>query len=225
MLSRAWPLIVSGLSTLVYMKIDLIMIGRILGNAEVGIYAAAAKLSEIWYFLPVATTASLYPEIIRSFEEDTQHAYLNKMQRLYDLLVGLSLIIVVPVWMFASPLILLLFGADYTESASVLRIHVWSLIFMSIGSAQSKRMLAEEMYKHVMVMSVVGAIVNVGLNLFLIPWYQSTGAAWATFISYFMYGYGILALIPETRVAFFQMTWSFVSPITRLYERVTRWRS
>ena len=225
MLSRAWPLIVSGLSTLVYMKIDLIMIGRILGNAEVGIYAAAAKLSEIWYFLPVAITASVYPEIIRSFEDGTRHAYLNKMQRLYDLLVGLSLIIVVPVWMFASPLILLLFGAGYTESASVLRIHVWSLIFMSIGSAQSKRMLAEEMYQHVMVMSVVGAIVNVGLNLFLIPWYQSTGAAWATFISYFVYGYGILALIPETRVAFFQMTWSFVSPITRLYERVTRWRS
>jgi len=222
MLSRSWPLVVSGLSTLVYLKIDLIMIGRIVGNAEAGIYAAAAKLSEIWYFLPVAITASVYPEIIRAFEEDTRHAYLNKMQRLYDLLAGLSLMIVVPVWMFASPLVLLLFGADYTESATVLRIHVWSLIFMSIGSAQTKRMLAEKMYRSVMAVSVAGAVVNVGLNLFLIPWYQSTGAAWATFISYFVYGYGILALIPETRVAFLQTTRSFVSPITRLYEWVTR---
>ena len=219
LLSRSWPLIISGLSTLVYMKIDQVMLGRMVGTEEVGIYAAAARLSELWYFLPGALTASIYPEILRSLREDSTSRFQHKMQRLYDLLLILGIVVTVPVASLAAPMILILFGDEYTDSISVLQIHIWSFTFMSLGLAQGKRLVAENQNRLLMLISVVGALVNVGLNVALIPSLGAVGAAWATLVSYFVYGYGILALFESTRGAFKQMTYAITAPYRLLKER------
>lgn len=66
LLKDSWPLILSGLAVAVYMKIDQIMIGQIIGDEEVGIYSAAVRVSEIWYFIPMVITASVFPAIIEA---------------------------------------------------------------------------------------------------------------------------------------------------------------
>jgi O-antigen/teichoic acid export membrane protein len=62
----AWPLIFAGMVVSVYMKIDQVMLKEMLDTKAVGIYAAAVKLCEAWYFVPTVVTASVFPAIISS---------------------------------------------------------------------------------------------------------------------------------------------------------------
>ncbi|MBE8416266.1 oligosaccharide flippase family protein, partial [Leptospira borgpetersenii] len=51
LLRDSWMLLLSGLAVIVYMRIDQIMIGQMMGDEAVGIYTAAVKISEVWYFI------------------------------------------------------------------------------------------------------------------------------------------------------------------------------
>ena len=66
MLADSWPLVLSGIVVMIYIRIDQVMIGNILGIAEVGIYSVAVNLTEVWYFIPMAITSSVLPAIIDS---------------------------------------------------------------------------------------------------------------------------------------------------------------
>ena len=65
-LKNSWPLMLAGAASFIYLKIDQVMIGSMLGNYKVGIYAAAVKLVEVWYFIPAIITTSLFPAIINA---------------------------------------------------------------------------------------------------------------------------------------------------------------
>jgi len=56
LLQQGWPLILSGLTIMIYMRIDQVMIGQMLGDREVGLFAAAVRLSEVWYFIPAPSS-------------------------------------------------------------------------------------------------------------------------------------------------------------------------
>jgi O-antigen/teichoic acid export membrane protein len=66
LLRDSWPLILSGIVISVYMKIDQVMIKEMLDSEAVGQYAAAVRMSEVWYFIPVVISSSLFPAIINA---------------------------------------------------------------------------------------------------------------------------------------------------------------
>nr|WP_258096168.1 flippase [Salinibacter sp. 10B] len=183
MMRDAWPLIFAGLSVAVYMKIDQVMIGEMVGESAVGIYATAVKVSELWYFIPTAIAGSVFPKIVTSKENASEEVYQKRMQAFYDILALLSYVIVIPMTLVAEPLVGLVFGAEYSESGSILKVHIWAFLFVSLGAGRGKWLVTENFTRFSMITAVVGAIVNVGLNYILIPSYAGTGAAWATLIS------------------------------------------
>ena len=65
LLKDSWPLLLSGVAIMVYMRIDQIMLGQMLGSEAVGIYSAAVRISEVWYFIPMAIAASVFPSVIK----------------------------------------------------------------------------------------------------------------------------------------------------------------
>src|SRR5690606_30494984 len=86
---------------------------------------------------------------------------------------------------FASPWIIrFLFGESYAPAAAILSIHVWAGIFIFMRAVLSKWLIAEELYWFSLVTHVSGAVVNIGLNLWLIPILGGKGAAIATLVSY-----------------------------------------
>ncbi len=64
MLRDSWPLLVSGLSISVYMRIDQVMLAQMAGVAAVGTYGAAVKVSELGYVVPTALAVSAFPAIV-----------------------------------------------------------------------------------------------------------------------------------------------------------------
>ena len=183
LLSDSWPLILAGLVISVYMKIDQVMIKRMLTDSEAGFYAAAVKISEAWYFIPVAISTSLFPAIINA-KKISEEFYLSRLQKLYDLLAWIAIGISIPVTFFSKDIIELLLGIDYLPSAPVMTIYIWAGVAVFLGVASGQFLINENMTKISFLRSFVGMIVNVILNLILIPKIGIVGSAFATLISY-----------------------------------------
>jgi O-antigen/teichoic acid export membrane protein len=209
MMKDAWPLIFAGLSVAVYMKIDQVMLGEMVGNSAVGIYATAVKISELWYFIPTAVAGSVFPKIVSSKENASEEVYRERMQAFYDAVAILGYLIIVPVALSAGPLVKLLFGAEYIESSYILRIHIWSFLFVALGVARGKWLIAENLTKFSMLAALLGGFLNAGLNSLLIREYGGVGAAWTTLLSQFVTAYLVCILIPTLRT---QLTKSLLVP-------------
>jgi O-antigen/teichoic acid export membrane protein len=181
LLRDSWPMILNGVAVSIYMKIDQIMIKEILDVEAVGQYAAAVRLSEVWHFIPVIVTASIFPAIISSKERDKELYYL-RLQRLYSLMVWSAIIIAIPITFLSDWLVALLYGNQYTQTAGVLMIHIWIGIFAFVGIAFGKYLIAENLTKKHLYKSLFGMVLNVGFNYFLIPKYGINGAAIGTLI-------------------------------------------
>lgn len=188
LLKDSWPLIFSSLVITIYMRIDQIMIKEILGDYEVGIYSAAVRLSEAFYFIPVFITASIFPAIINAKKQSAE-IYYQRLNRLYTFLVWLAIFIVLLVTFLNEWLINLLYGKSYFAAAQVLVIHIWASVFVFLGVASSKYLLAENLTKIIFVRSFFGAMINIILNFLLIPRYGGMGAAVATLIAQFLVNY------------------------------------
>jgi len=182
LLKDSWPLILSGLAIMVYMRIDQIMLGQMVGDKAVGIYSAAVRISEVWYFVPMAITASVFPAIIEA-KKESEELYYKRLQQLYNLMVIISLSIALPITFLYGWIVNLLFGQAYAASGVVLAIHIWTGVFVFLGVASGKWFLVENLQRLLLYRTIWGMIMNILLNMVLIPGYGVIGAAIATVIS------------------------------------------
>ncbi len=212
LLSQSWPLILSSFGAIIYLKIDQIMLGNLSTDVAVGIYAVAARISEIWYFIPLAIASSVFPSLLKSKERDGEE-YHHKLQRIYDILACTAFLIAGFISLTAAPLINLLFGAAYQQASVILTIHIWACVFIFMRAIFSKWLIAEDMLIYSLVTHGLGAIINVILNLWLIPKYSGIGAAIATVVSYATASYLALFVHPKTMEAGRMMSLAMIAPI------------
>ncbi|MFO4667948.1 flippase [Vibrio cholerae] len=212
LLKDSWPLVFSSLVVTLYMKVDQIMLNNMIGSESVGYYTAATRLSEVWYFIPVVICNSLFPAILNA--KKTSHAlYIHRLQKLYDFMLWLALLIAIFVTVITEPLIGFLYGSAYSSSSSILLIHIWSAVFVFLGVASSKWFIAEGLQKQALYRTIAGLIVNIILNYILIDEYGALGAAFATLISQMMASYLFNALNVKTRNLFIMQSRSLLFPI------------
>lgn len=183
LLGQSWALVLSAALSIIYFKIDIVMLGQSAGDGEVGIYSVAVRLSEVWYFIPVAIATSVFPALIKSREKG-EKVYNARMQQLYDFLAWLGLAVGLFFTFFSNRVILVVFGEQYSAAGPILTVHIWAGVFVFLKVAMSRWLLNEGKLTFLFISSGLGAIVNVGLNLYLIPRYGGMGAAVATVISY-----------------------------------------
>ena len=187
------------------MKIDQVMLKEMLDVKAVGIYAAAVKLCEAWYLLPTAVMASLFPAILE-VRKNSKAIYEERIQKLYDLMIWGALAVALPTTLLADWVIYIFYGVDFQEAASVLKIYIWAGVFVSLGSASSKWLVAENLERYSFYRTTLGAVLNVIFNLWLIPILGITGAALATLISYCVAAYLSLLFFKKTRKNFWVAT-------------------
>jgi O-antigen/teichoic acid export membrane protein len=183
LLKDSWPLMLSGLVVMVYMRIDQIMIKNMINEEAVGYYSAAVRLCEAWYFIPVTLCNSIFPAIVNAKNVSTEF-YNNRMQKLYDLLTWLAIGIAIPVTFFSSQIIELLFGNEFSQAAPVLTIYIWAGVAVFLGVASSQYLINENLTKLSFFRTFIGMILNVVLNIIFIPLYGIIGSAVATLVSY-----------------------------------------
>ena len=208
LLKDSWPLILSGMVISIYMKIDQVMIKEMLGAEQVGQYAAAVRLSEAWYFIPMAITSSVFPAIINA-KKQSEELYYQRLQKLYDLMIWLAVAIALPTTFLAPWVIRILYGEAFLPAAGVLSIHIWAGVFVGLGVSSGRWLLCENMQKEAFYRTFLGAICNVVLNIIMIPKYGISGAALSTLISQSIAAYFYDVLNHKTRGVFWMKTRSF----------------
>ena len=184
-LSVSWLMMLSTVASSIYMKIDQVMMKGYLGEASVGLYTAAVKLAEIWYFIPGIICSSLFPAIINARLSDTKK-YHKRLSNLYKMLAVIAVLIAIPLSFLSAWLIKLFYGPAYIAAAPVLRIYIWSSLGLFLIFGLTQQLLAENKIKLLFAINLSGMLLNIILNLIFIPKFGLVGAAWATLISYLL---------------------------------------
>ena len=185
----SFPLMVAGILGLVYLRVDQIMLGTIMGDSEVGVYSVAVRLSEVWFFLPTAIISSALPAVVEA-KASGETFFYERLQRLYNMMAVLGYAVAVPMTLASRWLIVHLFGPAYERASVMMILLVWSTLFVNLGVARSSFLTSMNWTGVSLFQNLVGCIVNVGLNFLLIPRYAGVGAALASLISYWFAAHG-----------------------------------
>lgn len=206
LLAKSVILTVSSITAVIYLKIDIVMLANMSSNKEAGIYSAASRLSEAWYFVPNILMTALLPFLVK-LRADSREAYEKRLQDTLDACSMLAFLLAICVTIFSRQIINLFYGEAYSAAALILSIHIWSGIFVFMRQVLSKWFIMEDLYAFSLISQVCGAVVNVLLNYLMIPILGGVGSAVATLISYATASY--LALFLTRR------TWGFALKMTR----------
>ena len=181
LLAEAWPLLLSGLAVVVYTRIDQVMLGMLVGEGAVGVFAAATRLSEAWYFVPTAIVSSVTPALVEARERDVA-GYLARLERLFRGLARLSMVVALGLSVLSGPLVAWCYGGRYAAAGPVLAIHAWTAVFVSLGVAQGQWNVNEGLGRLLLQRTLLAAGLNILLNGVL-PRAGAAGAAIATLVS------------------------------------------
>ena len=207
MLMDSWPLMISSGAIVLYMRLDQIMIKEMLSLEDLGNYAVSVRISESWYFIPMIISGVLYPSIIKAKEVDLELYHL-RLKQLFFTTIWIAIIFAFFLLYFSGDIITMLFGNKYSTENNVLSILAFAGIFVAMGYVNGKWMIAENYTKIELVRNVFGLVVNVILNIILIPIYGIDGAAISTLISIFFASNAVLFFYKKTRKIFYMQNMS-----------------
>jgi O-antigen/teichoic acid export membrane protein len=181
--SYSWPLLFSSLITTIFYWIDSFLLGYFMGAVNVGLYNAATPLVGLMAFIPAMFSQLFFPMITREFSMKNNRVIkeLSKQVGKWILILNLPLFFIM--FLFPTTLIRILFGEQYIFASSVLQIlavggFISSLVFLSTDLIS---MVGKS--KIILINIICASILNILLNIILIPKFGLNGAAISTSIT------------------------------------------
>lgn len=211
LIKNGLPLLLSSIAGVIYLKIDQVMIGEMLNNVELGYYSGAVRFSEAIYFIPWITTNALFPLIIQKRALGKKN-YLKEFRKLSSFFFYTSLLISLFIYCISYYLVWFFLGENYLESVAVIKIHAWSIVFISLRALVNKWFILEGMYNKLFVLELIGGSLNIILNLYFIPQLGIIGAAITSLISYSLISYFGLLFFKDSRRVFYIFTTCILNP-------------
>jgi O-antigen/teichoic acid export membrane protein len=194
LLQEAAPLAIAGLFSVIYFRLDALMLSKMSDADAVGIYGAAYKYVESASVINAIFLSSIFPVLSYCFEHDKPRFvayYRHALEWTSAFACSLALFL----YIFADPLILLLSGTAYAESAAVLRIFCGAIMGFFINNIGVHLLFAARLQKHVVSINMIAAGAKIAANLFLIPRYGPEGAAAATVLAELMIGLSVFITV------------------------------
>jgi PST family polysaccharide transporter len=218
LVKESWSLFLSAFVIMIYMRTDQIMLGQMVGDQAVGIYSAAVRVSELWYFVPGAIFGSIYPAIVDA-KQIGEAIYYQRLRKSFNLAVMISSGFALVISLLSQSLIDVLFGSAYAEAGAILIVHVWAGVFVTLGMVRSQWTTIEGLMQFAFITTAIGAVINIVLNFLLIPHYSGMGAAIATLIAQLFASYLGGAFFSKTRKIFLIQTQALFMPNVTLLWR------
>lgn len=212
MLHLSYHLIISSIMASVYNQMDKIMIGKMLGQTEVGYYAAATTIAQMWMFIPQAFTNSARPLImdLKNWNEDLYH---KRVFQLTCFLFWLGIAFATCISLGSYFIVNILYGKQYASARGPLMISVWGMVFSCLSYPRSVWMICENKQRYAKKYLLWGVVINLVLNTILIPLIGINGAAIATLVTEFVICIIAPLAYKETRNFAKDMLKSFVGRI------------
>ena len=199
-LNDGWHYIISGLMIAIYSQTDKIMLKHFFNEVYVSYYSVSLTITSVISFVLIAVIDSASSVIIAlSKKSNSPIACERRIKQLYCFVFWFSILWSSLICVFSDYIISILYGVDYLPCAPTLKILVWEIAFSYIGSARNSWILINNKEKIVKHLAIIGAGINIVLNLMFIPIMNSAGAAVATLISEFIVSIVLQFLIPDLR--------------------------
>ncbi|CAH7394939.1 membrane hypothetical protein [Vibrio chagasii] len=213
------PLAVSSLAVVVYYKIDQMMLGIMVNFESVGIYAVQAQIVLAINLILQILINGTYPAWFVNGELK-QKILIGT----YKLAVWFSLFSIFFAYFYSEIIISFVWGEEYSSASDILIITLFGTLFSGLGYISSKKMIYIKLQYFRMKRVVVGMVINIMLNYFLIPKYGVHGAALATVVSHLYSGLLGNLFSKVTRNIFLEQVLSFkiyeFDEIIVLYKKV-----
>ncbi len=182
-LSRSWPIALSIILNLVYLRGDVIILSLLKGEADVGLYGAAYRVVDVLVTFPPMFMGLMLASFARAWSGDDMASFRRYTQRSFEVFTILALPLVAGAYFLGSPIMRLVAGEEFAAAGEILAILALGVGIVYFSSffgylinviGEQRRMIAGYLF---------GALAGIAAYLALIPPYSSWGAAWGTVIS------------------------------------------
>lgn len=184
LLAESLPLAFSGVFGVIYYRLDTILLSVLADSQAVGYYAATYKVSEALNILPGALMISVFPLMSRYARDP---AFRARMTRLYHTAFKYVLLVIAPIaiaiWVLAERIVLAVYSPDYLPAVAVLRWIIWAEIGMFLSPVVYHLLIASGRQRLLVVASGAMAVVNIVMNIALLPRFGAVAAAATTTIT------------------------------------------
>lgn len=174
--------IVSSMMVTIFAQTDKIMLKLMNNNDAVGYYSAGVTCAGMISFVFAAIIDSMRSTIFES-KKISKEKFETKMIILYSIIIYGSAIVSIVICLFAPIIVNILYGKQFDQSISVLRIIVWYTTFSYLGTIRNIWILSENKQKYLWIINLAGALLNIIINLIMIPLWGIIGAAIASLIT------------------------------------------
>jgi O-antigen/teichoic acid export membrane protein len=178
----ALPFLISKLFAILYLRLDMLMLGALAGEEPVGLYAAAYKFVNIATAGAAAFAAALFP-VMASMNSEAPDRFRALFGDSLKVLLVLGTLVSALVWFAAEELLTLLFTRAYAGAAPAARMLAWAIVAIFVNMIFSNALLTLNRERWAMAVGGIAVLLNVGLDLALIPTCREARAATATLIS------------------------------------------
>jgi O-antigen/teichoic acid export membrane protein len=167
-------------ANVIYSKIDIIMLEKMIGSVEVGYYSGATKFIYPFMFISSAFMTAIFPKLAKHSEEKDKFRNIQNTALYY--LGGIGIFLSISLYLGADIIFQLFFGDKYDNSIPIFKILVWFLAIVFLYGPISNSLVAKNRIKFLAYLNLFMIILNVVLNLILIPDYGAKGAAMTTIV-------------------------------------------
>jgi O-antigen/teichoic acid export membrane protein len=178
----ALPLSMLSIFGLIYVRIDTIMLSVMKGDAVVGWYNAAYGLVLAFKPIPQLFMNALFP-LMSSYFVSSKDSLKVVYEHSFKYLFILGLPLALGITLLADKIILLFYGEQFYPSIIALQILAWDVLLVFLYVCSAFILVSTDKQNQMAVIAGCTALINVILNLFLIPSFSYVGAAIATIVT------------------------------------------
>lgn len=173
-------------ATLIYTNLDTVMLNAMCGDSVVGLYSAAVKIKGVLVGIVTSLAAVLMPRVAYYLSNKKYELFYAVSAKAINFIFLIGLPITIYFTMFSKPSILLLSGNSFIDAVAPMRIIMPTVFFIGLTNILGIQMLVPlKKEKTVLLSEIIGAIVDLVLNLIFIPMYGAAGAALGTLAAEF----------------------------------------
>lgn len=205
MLKESFPLLLTNAAVIIYQRIDQVMIGSMVGKADVGYFSVAAKFVEVMIFIPATIAHTISPILVQMLDK-SREVYIVKAQQYLNITVWVSILCSIGVSVISYWIVLYTFGTEYLPAAAILQVLSFKMVSVALSNGGGIMVIVERLQKWVFFRDVLGCLVCIILNWILLPKYGAMAAAFVAIAANLAAGYVADLLVPAYRHIFRQQT-------------------
>lgn len=207
----AWPVGVGGLFVTAYYRLDGVILYHYRGPLAAADFSAAYRFLDVLQFIPVTLLSVLLPLLASTWRGGDAQS-IHRRQRLFDLsltlIVGVALPVAVGSALTAGNLISLIYGAEFSKATNLVTVLMAAFPAICLGYVSVGLALASARTVLYAKVTAFAALGNIALNVWLIPRYGASAAAWTTVVTEYVVAILLLVLLArKTRVALPWRAW------------------